>query len=214
MKCVLFSRPNHDVPMAYLNYYSKELVGLVAGYGLKAVDKEGKDANKRIISKVIDRQNPCLIMFNGHGTPEEIWGQDDEVLISTKNSEILAKTITYALACSSASVLGKLACEKGANAFVGYEDEFALGRDSDSEATPGRDRIAKLFLEPSNLLFSSLMKGNTVKEAIKKAKRKMIENVSFLSTTDEFPEAIYYAPYLFGNLLCLAFHGDGEASIG
>jgi len=41
----------------------------------------------------------------------------------------------------------------------------------------------------------------------------MEEYIEFLSTTDTFPEAPHYAPYLFGNYLGLVVCGNEEASI-
>src|SRR3989344_3458775 len=105
-------------------------------------------------------------MFNGHGSPEVVCGHNNEIIISAKdNPELLANTITYAFSCSSASILGPKTIEEGAICFIGYELDFALGKDPDSEAVPSKDKIAKLFLDPSNLLFSSLLKGNSVRQA-------------------------------------------------
>ena len=91
--------------------------------------------------------------------------------------------------------------------------DFAIGKDPEREATPSKDKIAKLFLEPSNLLFVSLLKRKEIKEAIFKTKKKMKENINYLSNTDDFPEATHYAPYLYGNYIGLVAHGDTEATI-
>jgi len=119
----------------------------------------------------------------------------------------------YSLSCASASKLGKEAVNRGTICFIGYENDFALGRDPDSEATPRRDKIAKFFLEPSNTLFSSLIEGKDVKTAVEKAKKEIRDNIWYLSTTDDFPEAQFYAPYLFGNLVGLVAYGNLNASI-
>lgn len=214
MACVLFSRPNDDITLSYLFYYSKELVSESNNLGYKTINKEGKEANKEIIISVIKKQNPELIMFNGHGSPTEICGDNEEVIISVEeNPEILKDSIVYSLSCSSAFKLGPKSIENGAISFIGYDFEFALGKDSESEASPRHDKIAKLFLEPSNILFSSLLNKRSVKDSVAKAKKKMEDNINYLHTTDRFPEAIYYAPFLFSNYLGLVVHGDKEASI-
>jgi len=211
---VLFSRPCDDVTLSYLYYYSKELISESNQLGHKTINKERKDANKKIILSVIEKQKPELIMFNGHGSPEEICGHKQEVIISaTKNPEVLKNTVVYSLSCSSASILGPKSVEKGAISFIGYEFDFALGKDPESEASPKHDKIAKLFLEPSNILFSSLLNKKNVKTSVEKAKKKMKDNIDYLHTTDSFLEAIYYAPFLFGNYLGLVAHGNNEASI-
>jgi len=91
MTCILFSRPEHDTVLAYLFYYSKKLVNLAVSNGYKTINKERKDANKLVISSVIKKQVPDLIMFNGHGSPYYICGHNNEVIISNDNVELLDK---------------------------------------------------------------------------------------------------------------------------
>ena len=214
MACVLFSRPADDVTLNYLYYYSKSLVRLSNSQGHKTINKELNEANMSLVTSLIIKQKPNLIMFNGHGSPNEICGHNQEIIISSKiNPAILKDTITYALSCSSAAVLGPDAVKNGAISFIGYETDFVLGKDPDSEASPKHDKVARLFLEPSNELFSSLLKGKKVGDAVEKAKEDMLNNVNYLNTTKSFPTAIYYAPFLFGNYLGLVAHGDNEASI-
>jgi len=214
MVCVLFSRPDDDVTLNYLYYFSKELVNLSKSKHYKTINKKRKEANKLIITSIIKKQKPRLIMFNGHGSPKEITGYKQEVIVSAdKNPQLLNKTITYSLSCSSALILGPKVVEKGAICFIGYELDFALGKDPDSEASPKHDKIAKLFLEPSNSLFSSLLLGKKVKVAIDKAKKEMMDNVWYLNTTKSFPDAVHYAPFLFSNYLGLVAHGNVNASI-
>lgn len=214
MARVLFSRPCDDTTLNYLHYYSKELVYESNQLGHITIDKEKNDANKEIILPIIKKQKPELIMFNGHGSPEEICGHGQEIIISArKNLEVLKNTIVYSLSCSSALILGPKSIEKGAISFIGYELDFALGKDPESEASPRHDKIAKLFLEPSNILFSALLNRKNVKASVEKAKKKMKENIDYLHTTDGFPEAIYYAPFLFGNYLGLIAHGNNGAFI-
>lgn len=211
---VLFSRPKHDDAMEYLYYYSKELLKECEKIsGLSPINKEKEDSNRKVINEVIRKTNPKLIMFNGHGSPIEIGGHNDEVIIDEKNAEILKDSITYALACSAGAILGKIIAENGALSFIGYKFDFAIGKDPESEAAPRKDKIAKFFLGPSNILFSSLMKGQSTETAVSKAKKKMEEYLGFLSTTDSFPEAPHYAPYLFGNYIGLVIHGNREAKI-
>lgn len=214
MACVLFSRPADDVTLNYLYYYSKELVNLSISLNHKTINKEKEESNKNTILSLIKKQKPILIIFNGHGSPEVICGHRKEIIIHSKeNPEVLRNSIIYALSCSSAAILGPKAVEKGAICFIGYESDFALGKDPDSEASPKHDKIAKLFIEPSNILVSSLLKGHNIKKSIEKAKEKMLENLWYLHTTKDSPEAIYYAPFLFGNFSSLISHGNENASI-
>jgi hypothetical protein len=190
------------------------LVKLSKDLNHNTINKEHTEASKETVTKAISKFKPNLIMFNGHGSPEVICGHGNELIVSAnENPEILANAITYSFSCSSASILGEEAVKKGAICFVGYEFDFALGKDPDSEATPAKDKIAKLFMEPSNLLFKNLLEGSSVKYAIKKAKEMMNENIWYLNTTKAFPEAPHYAPFLFGNLIGLVPKGNDAASI-
>src|SRR3989338_2598298 len=211
---VLFSRPDDDIMLSYLHYYSKELVKISNELGHQTIDKEKEDANKRVITSIISKRKPQLIMFNGHGSPEEICGHKKEVIISAKeNAGILKGAIVYALSCASALTLGPKSVKEGTICFVGYDFDFALGKDRDSEASPKHDKLARLFLKPSNTLFANLLNKKDVKTSVEKAKKEMQDNIDYLHTTDSIPDAIYYAPYLFSNRLGLIAHGDSSASI-
>ena len=212
MKKTLFVRPCHDDVVSYLYYYSKELLMESNNKGFKTINKEKEDANKTVVTSVIEKNNPNFIMFNGHGSPTMICGHKDEVLIEKgKNHSLIKGRITYSLSCSSASKLGnKVADSK--TAFIGYVNEFALGMDTDSQAAVYKDKRAKLFLDPSNLLVKSLLKGNTAKDAVTKAKDLMKVNISKLRT-DPFPDAKDYLPYLYNNYLFLELMGNESAAL-
>ena len=213
MSCILFSRPSHDGTLAYLHYHTKELIKLSKNKGNKTINREKEHANKKEILKIIKKQKPNFIMFNGHGNQDIIAGHKNEIIISGNNPQVLSNTITYSLTCSSGKKLGKLVIAKGGICFIGYENDFNLGKDPDSEASPKRDKIAKLFLEPSNILVKSLIEGFSVKNAVEKAKEKMKENIWYLGNTKEFPEAQFYAPFLFWNYISLVVHGNENAFI-
>lgn len=212
MGCTLFSRPSHDNTVIYLNHYSKELVDLSKKNHHKTLNRENEKANKGEIINLIKKQKPNFIMFNGHGDSNTICGHNNEPLvICNKNHKILSDSIVYSLSCSSCLNLGKKAAEEG-SCFIGYEIDFVLGKDPDSQASPLKDKIAKLFLEPSNVLVKSLLKGSSVGYSVEKSKKKMMENIGYLNTTKDFPEAIYYAPYLLNNYIGLSVQGDKEKS--
>ena len=213
MSSILFSRPSHDTTLAYLYYSSKKLIKLSQGKGHRTINREKQHANKKEILSIIKKQKPDFIMFNGHGSQDIIAGHKNEIIISGNNPQVLSDTITYSLTCSSGGKLGKLVVAKGGIRFIVYENDFNLGKDPDREASPRRDKIAKLFLEPSNILVKSLIEGFSVKKAVEKTKEKMEENIWYLGNTKEFPEAQFYAPFLFWNYLSLVVHGNENVFI-
>lgn len=212
MKKTLFVRPSHDDVTAYLHFYSKDLMNDSAEKGFKTIDKEKESANKQIVTNIIKTQNPEFIMFNGHGSPTMICGHYDEPIIEAgKNQGLIKNKIVYSLSCSSALILGKSVGD-GKSTFIGYVDEFALGMDTNNQITIYKDERARLFLEPSNLLVKSLLKGNTAKDAVIKAKNLMKLNISKLKT-DPSPDAKDYLPYLFNNYLILEIMGNDSATL-
>jgi len=211
---ILFVRPCHDDVISYLYYYSDELVKMSRdNKGFKTLNKEKGQANKSIITNIISENKPTFIMFNGHGNEECICGHNDERIIELgKNHNLLKNTVTYSLSCSSASKLGKKVGDNK-TVFIGYTDDFALGMDPNCQASIKRDEIAKFFLEPSNLLVKSLLKGNSIEEAICKAKELMKINISKLRTTNLFLNATDYIPYLYNNYLVLEAYGNVDTKL-
>src|SRR3989338_3461457 len=208
----LFVRPSHDDVTSYLHYYSKELVDFSDSCSLTTFNKEKESATTRVILPIIDKNNPSFIMFNGHGSPDLISGHNNEILIQKKlNHNLLKNKLTYSLSCSSALGIGSAVADEQ-TVFIGYTDEFALGMDVYCQASIFRDKRAKLFLEPSNLLVKSLLKGNSAKEAVSKAKELMKKNISLLRT-DPFPDAKDYIPYLFNNYAILEVFGNSDKTL-
>lgn len=207
MSCTLFVCPAHDDVTAYLFFFCKQLVKESEDRGFKTIFKQKEDSKKEIVASVINKGNPAFVMFNGHGSPTLVCGHNDEILILLGQNEGLLKgRITYSLSCSSASGLGKEVGDENTT-FIGYTEEFAVGMDTKSQAAVKHDQRAKLFLEPSNFLVQSLLKGNSVAEAVEKAKDAMKKNISLLKT-DSSPDAKDYLPYLFNNYLSLCAFGN------
>lgn len=212
---ILFVRPCHDDVISYLYYYSDELVRLSNSKGFKTLNKEKEQANATVVGGIISVNKPEFIMFNGHGNERCICGHNDEIIIGMGKGcdlSLLNNKITYSLSCSSASKLGeKVGNDK--TTFIGYTDDFALAMDTNCQASIKRDNIAKFFLEPSNLLVKSILKGNSVDEAVNKAKELMKSNISKLRTTNSFLNATDYIPYLFNNYMVLKAHGNVNARL-
>lgn len=212
-KTVLFTRPAHDDVTYYLYLYSKELVKFAKSKGFKSLNEEKKNANKIRITSLIQKEKPRFIMFNGHGGPKCICGHRDEILIEQGINHYLLKSKTvYSLSCSSALELGKKSVDDGTIAFIGYSNDFALGMDTNCQSSPYRDKRARLFLDPSNILVKSLLKGNTIEESVIRSKEQIKKNISLLRT-DSSPDAITYAPYLYHNYISLTAHGNTSESL-
>ena len=126
---------------------------------------------------------PDILFLNGHGDNNRIAGQDNEILIQVDdNHELLKDAITYALSCKSASVLGQKVAENESTTYIGYTDDFIFSLDRKYISKPLEDPKAKPFMESSNQVVLSLLKGHTAKESSAKSKKLFNDNISLLST--------------------------------
>ena len=186
-KC-LITRPNHDKVTSYLFAYSKKIMEEIYPSKIQFLDLAEGDANTKNVESYLEKQNPKIVLFNGHGSSTQIFGFKEEVLIEKdKNEELLNEKIVYSLSCDSARTLGKSAIEKGAKAFIGYKNAFILGTEETRESTPLKDNIASSFLKPSNRLSISLLKGNSAKEASRKSKEEFKREMRKYTSTEAIP---------------------------
>ena len=87
-------------------------------------------------------------------------GYENEPLLKAQTSSSLLKgKITYAISCRSALVLGEEAGQYKDTAYIGYKDDFILLYLEKYRTRPTEDNLAGLFLEPSNLVATTLLKG-------------------------------------------------------
>ena len=208
-KKILFTRPEHDDTTHYLSNWSSVPLRLADKSGFKVIDLHRERANKDEAESIIKKQNPDFIVFNGHGSPDSVTGDKKEILIQVgKNEDVLKQKITYAIACSSAKELGPKSVEAGASAYIGYDDEFVFFYDPNKFSRPLSDQTAELFLEPSNRLVVSLIKGNTIKESITEAKKRFRENMIRLLSTASSPQDASMARYLWWDRQHLTFSGE------
>ncbi len=213
VKC-LITRPNHDKVTEYLFAWSNEILESEELKDISFLDLQGKDANKKKVESYLSKQSPKVVLFNGHGSPTQICGFKNEVLVENNiNDSLLKDKIVYALSCSSASVLGQSSIKKGAKAFIGYKRSFILCTDKNREAIPLKDNIARSFLEPSNRLSISILKGNSTEEASYKSKEEFKREISKYASTKAMSGADRIVSALLWNMNNQVVLGDKEAKI-
>lgn len=213
-KSILITRPNHDFPTTYLYQWSKLVIDEAETKGLTVLDLDGKKATKRNFISYINRNKPSLIFLNGHGAKDCVAGYDNETLVDEGNCELLLKgKIIYARSCEAAASLGLVCIQKGAIAFIGYMKDFWLIRSKEQQTKPLNDPIAKLFLEPSNLIPITLIKGNSIKEAYKKSQESMRRNFSYMISSKASQEERDAAFFLYSNYSNQVIRGNDQAKI-
>ena len=214
MSSILITRPNHDQTTDYLSYWTKPVVDLAKKH-LKTFDLAEQRANKKDFESYTKTHSPTFIFLNGHGSESQVTGYNNEVLIDArdKNLKAFSKSLFYIRSCKSGKILGPKLVQKGAHAFIGYEYNFIFLRDIKYTTKPLRDPTAKLFLEPSNLVASTLIKGHTVQEAYERSQKQMRKNLSMILSSGSGVEERNSAAFLWSNITAQVLHGNPNAKI-
>jgi len=215
MAFLLTTTPRFDDGTEYLAYYTSLILRQAEKHSIDNKNFTGPAATGRHVSQFIQKKNPELLLINGHGSAESLEGHKNEILFSIdKNLHLLADRITYARACDAAQTLGKNAVHNNNGCFIGYERPFSFWIDERRSAVPAKDKVAALFLLPSNEVMNLLLKGNTAQEAHDRSKQKMIENMNeVLKMKDrKEPIAVSLLPVLWNNYEGQVILGNTSAS--
>jgi len=178
-KGLIITLPRHDDVTEYLSQFSKEIIEEANISDVPCKKLEDYDANRKNFEKVLEKTNYKLIVFNGHGTENSIGGYDDEPIIEEKvNEKILAERIVYARACDAACSLGMNSVkESNEGCFIGYELPFQFYCDKTWATNPLKDQVAPLFLNPSNVVAISILKGKIAREANDSSRKAILKNM-------------------------------------
>ena len=210
-KFVLISRPRHDAITNYLCAWSEDIVIQAKKKATGVYDLKGEKATRVQLESYIDKHKPSFVFLNGHGNAHIIAGHDDRPLVDT--SSALKGMILYARSCDAGQVLGPLLVEKGAAAFIGYTRKFTFGYLPEKMARPREDTLAALFLEPSNLVPSTLLKGHTTEEAHRRSKDAMYRNFRRMIASVATYEERYAARWLWANINSQVLLGDSTKRV-
>lgn len=167
------------------------------------------EATKKDLEKALNKLDFKMVVFNGHGSETAIGGYNNEPIIELSNSALLQQRITYARVCGAAAVLGKKCVQEG-GCFIGYKFPFMFYSDERWSATPLKDKIASLFLEASNAVPISLIKGNTTFEANENSKKFLLKNINKVLQNKDQDSALI-AEALWNNYLAQVLLGDEKA---
>ena len=128
---LLVTRPNYDLTTRFISAWAESVIDFAKKQANSLFDLVGEKARRNIFESMIRKHNPDIVFLNGHGGEKLVTGQDEEIIIeSGVNDNLLKDRITYALSCKSAKVLGVESVKNGATAYIGYKDDFIFHRDS------------------------------------------------------------------------------------
>lgn len=213
MAGIIITRPNHDQITTYISLWSETVIVFAKAKGHAIFDLFGKKADKISLEKYLSSNKPNFLFLNGHGSSDVVCGYNDEVLLDDKTQPILIKgLIIYARSCNAGENLGQILVTMGVKAFIGYTKSFSFAISNKFVFRPKEDPLAKLFLEPSNLVGTTLIKGNTVIEAHGRSILGMKKTLSEMILSD-IPNKKDYAFALYNNMLGQVVIGDDQAKI-
>jgi len=210
-KRLFITRTDSDPGNACLFAYSKEIIDHAEelGWDVQKAENE-KDTRQNVLSRLASKYH--LIVFNGHGTREEVTGHEGKMIVNVGDAPLLSDSVTYIRACSCLDGLGKEAVRKGAKAVVGYREEFWISHFNEYAATPRKDPSSRAVMEVSNLIPLKLLKGSTVKETIDAAKNKANSMIYNMLVKNDFYDSATLQTLLH-NDEALDFEGKGDATV-
>jgi len=181
--------------------------------GATVVDISREKVTQKEFTSRMAKVKPQLVVLNGHGSETELAGQDNGPLLDLTNAHALKGTVTYARSCNSAHTLGPATVVQGAKAYIGYLQPFYMGYNRDKVIHPLEDEVAALFLEPSNHVVTSLLKGHPAGDASARSKTLSMKTIQRLTSSDALPEDHLYAKLMWFNMINQICHGDPSATV-
>lgn len=213
-KSLLVTRPNHDPTTDYLCQWSTVIIDIARKKGFKVYDLKGDKATRKMFESYLKARKPTFLFLNGHGDARRVTGYENESLLEyTKNERVVKNSIIYARSCDAGRILGPELVKIGARVFIGYNRKFIIGYTPRKITRPLEDEIAKLFLEPSNLVPSTILKGHTAFEADDRSKAAMYRNFRRMISSSATYKEQYAAKWLWGNFKAQVLYGDPCAGI-
>jgi hypothetical protein len=211
---LLITRPEHDYATRYLSAWSEKLFDLIKSKSYSIIDLHQERANRKEIESIISKRNPSLVVINGHGSDDMVSGHDNNLLIKAgDNSFFLNNRITYAISCRSACVLGKEIAKNAETTYIGYQDDFILVYIEKYRTRPIEDKFAGLFLDPSNLVVTTLIKGHSAREAVLRAKQEFLRNIQKFLTSKVKSDDSSALRYLVWDMRNLILQGDEKKTL-
>ena len=212
IKTILIIQPNHDLTTNYLFFWAEKIIDIAKRKEIRVVALKSRRANKKEFLSINKKTNPQLIFFNGHGDYDLIAGQDNEVLVKSEdNDKCLGGRLVYALACRSAGKLGKTSVKQGTKAYLGYDEDFVFNYDLEKISKPLDDKVAQLFLKPSNLIVSSLLKGHTAHQSWENSQNDFKRRITAIVASKDRVMVSSYLPNLLWDMQHQVCLGDKKA---
>ena len=162
--------------------------------------------------EAIIADNPSLLGLEGHGAPGALALQGRKVFLSAEDHRslsLLGDRVVLALSCYTARLLGKLAIDYGAKAYIGWVEDFLFA--SETMGDPFMDRYAWMFFKPVTEALVMLCAGKPAEAAAEHIRLSYSQYaVQVLRSPD--PSAQLVAAMLYHDAETLRLLGDPGAT--
>jgi len=159
--------------------------------GYTVTDLEGELARKTQFDDAITSQDPKFFHGVGHGNEDIFAGQDNEYLLQKcVDDDAMATRIVYLLSCTTAVNLGPSIIEKGGLAFIGYNDLFGWYTTRRKNWKPEVDGIFWAWMDFTNVLANSILKGESVDTAVSKAITRINAWIDYWSAKEGYEHIV------------------------
>lgn len=213
-KSILLTRPNHDTATNYLCIWSECILNEAFKKDITVYDLKGTKATKVNFDSYLKAKKPGFLFLNGHGDAVTITGFNNEPLLESRSDKKLIKdTIIYARSCDAGQILGNKLVEDGVRVFIGYKRKFLCAYLPSKISKPLEDSLVKFFLQPSNLIPTTLLKGHSAKTVHERSIIAMQKNFRKMISSIASPEERFAAKWLYGNMKSQVLYGDEDASL-
>ncbi len=121
-----------------------------------------------------------IIIGVGHGDKDNFAGQNEAVILGVGRynpREVRGKVIKL-LSCQTGVRLGPDLIKNGAEAFLGYKDDYVWVMDADLASTPWADEMAGTCLLPVIDGLNTLLDGKTAEEAFEIEREGYLQNAA------------------------------------
>lgn len=195
---VLLTSPESDELTHYLRVWTDEVLRECKNKNNKYFHLKRSRVTRKNVSSILGKRGVDLALFCGHGEDDQVYGNDEnEVILDKRNAWLLKGKTAYAFSCRSAKRLGKEAVKNGANAYIGYKEDFiAFMDDANGMSKPLEDEIASLFLRPAFAVSKALLSEKSPDEAVSLARKEFDKSISMAINSEVQSDADQFINWL------------------
>lgn len=163
---------------------SRYVVDSAIENGYTVYDNLGEAAVHDTVHESIQTNDPFIFYGAGHGGTWVFTGDDQDIIFTTEDCDILIGRLVNLHSCSTGALLGPKIIEKGGVSFLGFIEPWGWyegpGEDADDpESDPYDHPYSKCFWESANQYMVSLFAGRETEKAYTECYEKYNEWIEY-----------------------------------